>query len=573
MKVKNNLLFVFAALLSIPSLLFSQSHELDWVVHQGGQGRESGSSIVTDAEGNIYATGYFENTVDFDPGEDTFNLTSEGYFDIFIQKLNSNGQLLWVKSIGSGSRDQGTGITLDSSGNLYITGAFSETVDFDPGEATYNLTTGSGAPYKENIFVLKLDPDGNFIWAKHMAGDSYSTAFSLNTDSNDNVLITGGFSSTVDFDPGEGTVNLTADNGENIFILKLDVNGNFIWVKQMVGDSARGLSIATDTNDNVYTTGLFYETVDFDPGQGTANLTSRGWYDIFVQKLDTNGDLLWVNHMGAETADQGNSLTVDLDGNVYVTGEFSDTVDFDPGAGTKNLTSADLSDIFIQKLDTNGNLLWVKQIGGTHYDNGNAIKTDASGNIYILGNFNGTVDFDPGEGVTNLKGQNFDMFLLKLKSDGSFSWAKNSFGSFTSDSSANGIAIDNNDNIYTIGAFTGEVDFNPLGDAYVLRSQNLYGDIFIQKLRPSSLDLVDNTLLDKFIVHPNPTKGKFSVEFNTIQTAMDVRLFTLSGQLLMEKRFQNIKNMPLEIQHPDGIYLLELKDDQGRKTTVKLVKN
>src|SRR5690606_20556870 len=142
-----------------------------------------------------------------------------------------------------------------------------------------------------------------------------------------------------------------------------------------------------------------YDSVDFDPGEGTVNLTSRGW-DIFVQKLDADGNLLWVKQMGSETADGGNALTVGLDGNVYITGSFSGTVDFDPGAGTTNLTSAGASDIFIQKLDTNGDLLWVKQIGGPRPDMGNSVKTDDSGNVYILGNFGETVDFDPGEGIT-----------------------------------------------------------------------------------------------------------------------------------------------------------------------------
>lgn len=573
MKVKINLLFVFTALLSIPSLVFSQTPELDWLISMGTVGRESGNSIVTDTEGNVYTVGYFENTIDFDPGEDTFDLTSVGFFDIFIQKLSPNGQLLWAKRIGSATADEATGITIDASGNLYITGVFAQTVDFDPGEGTYNLTTGTGGPYLQNIFVLKLDADGNFIWAKPMIGDRTSRAYSITTDANGNVLVTGGFSNTVDFDPGEGVANLTAVNGEDIFILKLDSNGNLIWVKQMIGNSiASGLSIATDTNNNIYTTGFFYDTVDFDPGEGTANLTSLGLNDIFIQKLDSNGNLLWVKQMGSEGMNQGNSLTVDLEDNLYITGSFNGAVDFDPDTGTSNFTSAGRSDGFIQKLNPNGNLIWVKQIGGPSEDMGNSVKTDDTGNVYILGNFGGTVDFDPGEDITNLTGDSNDMFILKLQSDGSFVWAKHTYGGRVSWTRAKSIAIDNNDNIYSTGDFEGIINFNPLGSEYVITAKS-YWDIFIQKLSPPSLDLIENSLLDKFIVHPNPTKGKFSVEFSTIQTSMDIRLFTLSGQLLMEKQFQNIKNLPLEIQHPDGIYLLELQDGQGRKTTVKLVKN
>ncbi|MBA6152342.1 SBBP repeat-containing protein [Gelidibacter maritimus] len=570
MNVKLNFVFSFAVLMITSSALFSQSHELDWVVPLGAEGREEGKSIVTDVEGNVYTVGYFENTIDFDPGENTYNLTSAGFFDIFIQKLNPNGEFLWAKRIGGITADVANDITIDATGDLYITGTFTETVDFDPGEDTYNLTTGATTPHVTNIFVLKLDADGDFIWAKHMVGDGYSSAQSITTDTNGHILVTGGFSGTVDFDPGEGTVNLTSSGNQDLFILKIDSNGNLIWVKQMSGAS-KAFSIDTDANSNILTTGYFWETVDFDPNDGTVNLTSHGFNDIFVQKLDVDGNLLWVKQMGSEKTDQGIALTVDMDGNVYITGGFSGTVDFNPDAETLSLTSNGQSDIFIQKLDPNGNLLWVKQIGGTHYDIGNAIKTDANGDVYILGNFNNTIDFDPGEGIFNMTGSSHDMFLLKLTSDGSFIWAKNSFGNFESGSSANSMVIDG-DTIYCTGSFTGMTDFNPLGDAYELTSKG-YWDIFILKFSLPSLNLVENSLLDNFIIHPNPTKGKFSIEFKSLQTSMDVQLYNLAGQLLMEKRFQDLKILPLEIQQADGIYLLELKDGQGRKATVKLVKN
>ncbi len=375
MKPNNNLLFAFATLLLMPAFIFSQTLELDWVISMGSEGRETGNSIITDVEGNVYTVGYFENTIDFDPGEDTFNLTSAGFFDIFIQKLNPSGQLLWAKRIGSGARDEANGITFDGSGNLYITGTFSDTVDFDPGEGTYNLTTGTEVPQITNIFVLKLDADGNFIWARPMMGDRFSGGYAITTDTNDNVLVTGLFSGTVDFDPGESTVNLTSFGEDDIFILKLDGSGNFIWVKQMGGVSyGLGNSIATDTNDNVYTTGYFYGTIDFDPGTETANLTSMGSSDIFILKLAANGNLAWVKQMGGEGQNQGYSLTLDLDNNLYITGAFNKTCNFDPDTGTINLTSAGSGDIFIQKLDFNGDLLWVKQLGGPGVDMGNSIK-------------------------------------------------------------------------------------------------------------------------------------------------------------------------------------------------------
>ncbi len=308
--------------------------------------------------------------------------------------------------------DEGISITTDAGGNVYTTGLFSGTTDFDPGAGTAYLTS---AGYSD-IFIQKLDCAGNFLWAKRMGGSSYDLGYSITTDAGGNVYTTGLFELTVDFDPGAGTTNLTSVGNEDIFIQKLDSAGNLLWVKQMGGtEDDRGFSITTDSGVNVYTTGYFYGTADFDPGAGTYNLTSAGMNDIFIQKLDSAGNLLWVKQMGGNDYDVVNSITTDAGGNVYTTGYFYGTADFDPGAGTTNLISAGGDDIFIQKLDSAGNLLWVKQMGGNDYEAGNSITTDAGGNVYTTGSFYGTADFDPGAGTTNLISAGYDdIFIQKL---------------------------------------------------------------------------------------------------------------------------------------------------------------
>jgi hypothetical protein len=136
-------------------------------------------------------------------------------------------------------------------------------------------------------------------WAKNMGGIGYDEAYSISTDTIGNVYDTGTFEGTVDFDPGAGTKNITSTAPTDIFILKLDANGNFQWVKYMGGgEFNNSYSVVTDIGGNVYTVGVFSETADFDPGAGTMNLTSNGLSDIFIQKLDTGGDLLWVKQMG-----------------------------------------------------------------------------------------------------------------------------------------------------------------------------------------------------------------------------------------------------------------------------------
>ena len=400
----------------------------------GSTGEDKGYSVAVDSSGNIYTTGIFSGTVDFDPGAGTANLTSAGSWDVFVSKLNSAGELVWVKKFGSTAADQGRAIAVDTLGNVYTTGSFSGTVDFDPGAGTSNLFSGQDA-----VFVLKLNSAGEFVWAKQLneSWTSVAYGYSIAVDSSGNVYTTGNFRGTVDFDPGAGASNLTsAGSTGNVdaFVSKLDSTGAFVWVKQFTGTGNKdefGYSIAVDSSGNVYTTGYFSGTTDFDPdpaGGAVANLTSAIGEDVFVSKLNSTGAFVWVKQFGGTSSEQGRSIAVDSSGNVYTTGFFQGTADFDPdpaGGAVANLTSAGALDVFVSKLDATGAFVWAKQFSGTgSFDQGNSIAVDSSGNVYTTGNFRGTVDFDPGAGTANLVSSDgadvfaTDVFVSKLSSAG-----------------------------------------------------------------------------------------------------------------------------------------------------------
>ena len=201
-------------------------------------------------------------------------------------------------------------------------------------------------------------------------------------------------------------------------------DGDFVWAKAMGGTSDEyGHGIFVDISGNVYASGYFWGTVDFDPGPGTFNLTSVGSNDIFTSKLDSNGNFVWAKAMGGTSGDQGHGISVDTSGNVYTTGSFFDTVDFDPGPKTFNLTSAGSRDIFISKLDSNGNFAWAKAMGGTSSDLGRGIFVDASCNVYTIGYFSDTVDFDTGLGIFNLTSAGLDDIFIIHLSGSSFPWS------------------------------------------------------------------------------------------------------------------------------------------------------
>ncbi|HHC80640.1 MAG TPA: T9SS type A sorting domain-containing protein [Flavobacteriia bacterium] len=383
-----------------------------WAKRMGGVGEDISKSIAIDALGNVYTTGYFEDVVDFDSGAGVYNLTSNGVHDIFISKLDTDGNFVWAKRIGGPTSDFGLSIALDASGNVFTTGSFTNTANFHTGGGTFNLTS-SGS---EDIFISKLNNNGDFIAAIRLGGVSRDIANSITLDDAGNVYTTGFFEGTVDFDPGIGVFNLTSEGDNDIFILKLDASANFIWAKKIGGLAAdEAFSIALDATGNIFTTGSFSGAVDFNPGAQLSYRTSAGARDVFILKLDSNGDFIWAKRMGGVGDDNSRSIAIDASGNIYTTGNFEDVVDFDPGAGVYNITSAGFTDIFISKLDISGNFVWANNIGSAGSEYTSFLTLDTSGNIYTTGSFSYTVDFDFGNGIENLTSNGSgDVFIQKL---------------------------------------------------------------------------------------------------------------------------------------------------------------
>ncbi|MBD2705100.1 SBBP repeat-containing protein [Spirosoma sp. BT702] len=467
--------------LLIGSIRFGYAQNYVWAKRMGGAEFASGISVAVDGSGNAYTTGSFAGTVDFDPGAGVANLTSAGNFDIFVSKLDASGNFVWAKQMGSTGPDQGSSIKVDASGNVYTTGSFSGTVDFNPGSGTANLTAADVS----DIFVSKLDASGNFVWAKAMGGSGNDVGNSIAVDGSGNVYTTGSFAGTADFDPGAGVYSLSTVGSADIFVSKLNASGNFIWAKAMGGSNYDvSNSVAVDGSGNVYTTGSFAGTADFDPGSGVVNLTSPGTFtdNIFVSKLDVSGNFVWAKQMGGSTQDKGRSIAVDGSGNIYTTGSFIGTADFDPGSGVVNLTSVTSApDIFVSKLDASGNFVWAKAMGGSSLEVGNSIAVDGSGNVYTTGGFQGTVDFDPGSGVVNLVSEGPAIFVSKLDATGSFVSARRMGGSTNDAAQGYSIAIDGLGTIYTTGYFSGTVDFDPGSGTANLTSTGTQ-EIFVSKL-------------------------------------------------------------------------------------------
>lgn len=312
-------------------------------------------SIALGPDGNIYTSGQFFGTVDFNPGAESFVMTSFGYSnpDIFICKFSSTGNFIWAKQLGGTSYDDVYSLKTDNQGNVHTIGHFHGTADFDPGSSIFEMSCIWGS----EVFISKLSSSGNFIWAKQM-GNLYDNdwGYSLAIDSQGNVYSTGSFTGTADFDPGEGTFNLTSFSypvGTDIFVSKLNASGNFVWARQLGGTNYGdvGYAIALDDDNNIYSTGTFGYSADFDPGPESFYLSSNGDYDVFISKLNNSGNIVWAKQIGGPSIDYGRSLIIDPNKNLYITGYFYETVDFDPGVDLYNLISNGNADIFVVKLN------------------------------------------------------------------------------------------------------------------------------------------------------------------------------------------------------------------------------
>jgi hypothetical protein len=522
------------------------------------------AGATSDASGNVYVTGQFNGTVDFDPGPGTDNHTSTGD-DTYICKFDGSGNLVWAKSFAAYSQ----GIAVDAAGNVYTTGVFGSTVDFDPGPGTYNLTYAGIV----DVYVQKLDASGNFVWARALGGTGHDTGKCIAVDATGNVYTTGTLSGTVDMDPGPGTQPLT---GSSRFISKLDTDGNYVWAKGFTSIFTN--SIALDAAGDLYLAGYFFDgTGDFDPGAGTVNLPQAGGSDIFLSKIDASGNFAWAKSMGGPNNDVAKSLAFDPSGNIYLTGSFQGTADFDPDAPTNSLSSQGGLDIFITKLDAAGSLLWAKGMGGADKDEGFSIDIDASGNVYTLGNFQNTADFDPNAGTQQLTSEPgvSNIFISKLDATGNYVWAFQ-IGGVANESFPPFLMENGEDNVFVAGNYWDVIDFDPTAGTQTLTSAGDQ-DVFIVNLVPVTLPL---TLL-QFQAESNgsnvqlqwqTTQEEHTASF-VVERSMNGKSFTTIGSVAAANTsFKN--NYTFTDAQPvngTGFYRLKMLDIDGKFTYSRMV--
>lgn len=414
----------------------------------------------------------------------------------------------WAKTTGSTRSDIGWGVAVDNNGNVYTTGYFSETMDADPGSGVTILT--HHAAY--DIYVSKFDKNGNFLWAKNVGSnassggaDDYPVDIFVTKDGG--VVVFGRFSTTIDFDPGPSTYNVSSYGFTDVFMWKLSASGDFQWVKHFGPSSdnkAPGnqtvdiTGVKRDKNNNFYLYGVFDGKVDFDLGTGTYILDSgQEWpkfsQDGYVSKLTEIGDFVWAYQIGDNSdtySSKVSDVAVDTSGNVFSTGQFTGLVDFDPSTNTYNIKGHKYGHSFIQKVDKNKNFEWADFVGDTTGNGlifGTVLAAEENGSITIAGVLKDSADLDPGNGIYKViqvdrnQGNSEDVFFMQLNTQGVFKWARVLRSTYKDDYPI-AMTYDKNNILFFAGNFFGTIYFNEDPED-PNRSINAYQDVLFLKLR------------------------------------------------------------------------------------------
>ena len=428
-----------------------------WTGSMGGTGHDEGRGIAADAAGNVVTAGWYTGVADLDPTAGIDIHASAGSRDVFVTKLNADGSFAWTRTFGGTSMDWAFGVAIDATGDVYVTGGFLGTVDFDP-DGAGDVKTGGGA------FLTKRLADGSYGWTE-VLGAGIGIGFGVDVDGGGSILV--------------ATLKASA----NVTVAKYDNAGAQLWIAMFgsvpVGTNALdGFGLTVDPGGNPIVTGYFDIAADFDPTAGVDFHNPVGRDDVFITKLLADGSYAWTGTFGGPYNDRGSAVAADAAGNVYATGTFSSflgPVDLDPGPGT----DLHAGDTYLTKLNADGSYGWARttDVGG----GGPAIAIDADGNVLLAKKFQGTKDFEPGPSTDNHSSNGFfDVFVSKYLSNGSYLWTRTVGGAGFDTASA--VTADAGGNILLTGKFDGRffADFDFTGGTNIHNTGN-DEDIFITK--------------------------------------------------------------------------------------------
>ncbi len=398
----------------------------------------TGIAVASDAKGNSYFLGNFKGSFSFTDNGINYQATSnDKSLDIYLIKKDSTDRVIWLKHWGGTYYDRATGMQTDPKGAIMITGDFGGTTDLEPGPGVKAFTVPEG---KSSSFILKLNEQGEFIWARQITSTNTIYTRAIATNKNQEVFITGNFSGEIV--AGNTTQPATINNPKNfkdLFVLKLNGNGETAWAKHFAGTGEeQSLGIAADNKGGVAICGFFSGMLTMG-GTGLVrtyvSTTGTSEYDGFVASLNANGNAIWVKQFGSNTSNNEftetlNAVAIDANDDVIVTGGYQQTINYTPnGKPATAVTSNGKADILISKLSSTGKIIWAKSYGGVGNDAGHAIAVGPENSLLVTGVFEGKYDFETN-GTKNelVSAGGKDMFFMFFDTDGTCQGTRKGFG-------------------------------------------------------------------------------------------------------------------------------------------------
>ena len=491
MKIKA---ITFLLMLSIYG--YSQSYQHQWHFAGGGQDLDEIRHVETDSQGNAYMLGSFRGTVDFDPGPAVYNMATtfnHSEPDLFLLKLDKNGNFLWAKQFGSDtdSKERPLGLDLDENNNVYLFSYYKGSIQFTNNGSYWN--SGTTVNEYPRPFVVKLDSLGTVQWGRGWKTglgqeQNWIQPGDIQIDAWGNVYLAGSFEGNFDLDPDPiDTVMRYNTSLENAYIIKLNAQGNYVNDWTAGGVNANGylsyLKLEIRNNGDVIVAGTIKDTVDFDISPATHKKSPKYGAGNFICKLDSGFNHIWtkVNTIGDKPI--YNNVVVSEKGNVYFVGRYFNYVFLDPNLpNQQTLPQHNYMRLYILKLDSLGNTDWIKSFGhpAGSVNIVHDVDIDQEENITLAGMFKNIIDFrtDPNSLPILANGNATDAFVVRYDSIGEY-LSHSSFGGSGTEWGRS-IAMPNANEVYFAGSFNDTVDFG-LGGASQQAISNGDEDFFVLK--------------------------------------------------------------------------------------------
>ena len=533
MHTKINTRFLFILFLMFSSVSFGQN--LDFVKIISSNSINEGGRIIKNESYTLFNSWFF-GTVDFDPNAGVYNLSTTSNSNAIV-KLDNASNFVWAKQLQLNPLTPSSDMQIktDYQHNVFAYGTFRGTADFDPGGGVYNLTADT---LQKDYFIVKLDSNGNFIWAIQIPNNKYVNTPTLSVDKYNNIYFTGTFKDTVDFDPGVGVNNLISRKDKDAFILKLDSAGNFIWVNRIDANKYVKITGADiDSNQNIVLSAMFDDSVNCNPGFNNY-IISPNYRASLVIKFDRFGNYIFAKKFGESTFAVSWNCKIDKQNSIYVTGGFDTIADFDPGIGI-HLVTPGFSDAYLLKLDSAGNFQWVFNLYNIFASSRfREIEIDTGNNAVLLGvTTGGVIDFDPSNQIYSYNffplvgGSITHSFIVSYSSLGNFKYMLPISGNVNALNYPQSIALDKYNEIYVTGYKNGYADMDP-SSCVVIPDSGYVDNTFILGLKicntnvePENESFCDSIILNNFTYYNDST---FILQFPTANCCDSIVKFTLT---------------------------------------------